>query len=94
MLYNPNSTLNFFKQKRKSFDPFWTRSGSDSLIRERLQDWNLTPTAFEGLNLPKDFFMLPGEISKTSPAGFLYQASYLSLRRKTSQSYTTFYPNL
>jgi hypothetical protein len=94
MLYNPNSALLFFEETKKKFTPYWIESGSDALIRDRLRDWNLTPAAFEGLNLPESFFKFPGEIGKTSPAGFLYQAGYLSLRASDFDSYTTVYPNL
>jgi hypothetical protein len=95
LLYNPYSTLLFFEQTKKRFSPFWVKSGSDTLIREKLLDWNFTPERFvEGRELPKEFFEFPGEIGQTSPLGFLYQAGYLSLRKKSDYAYTTVYPNL
>jgi hypothetical protein len=94
LLYNPYSTLLFFSQTVKDFDPFWIKSGSDILIRDKLREWNLTPDALAGKNLSKNFFEFPGEIGQTSPIGFLYQAGYLSLRRNTNSSFTVVYPNL
>jgi hypothetical protein len=94
LLYNPYSTLLCFEQPEKSFSPFWVKSGSDRLIRERLRDWNFTPERFEGREMEADFFEFPGEIGQTSPLGFLYQAGYLSLRKTTDRSYATVYPNL
>ncbi|MDR1051223.1 MAG: ATP-binding protein [Deltaproteobacteria bacterium] len=100
-LYNPYSTLCFFEQDTKVFRPFWVASASDAIIRDRLKDWNLTPDAFEGLKMSYMSVQYPGEIGRTSPAGFLYQAGYLSLRCEKKEiefeeeeQYTTDYPNL
>ncbi|MDR1049880.1 MAG: ATP-binding protein [Deltaproteobacteria bacterium] len=92
-LYNPYSTLCFFKQSVKYFDPFWMESGSDRLIRDKIKDWNLTPESFESSELSRSFIKYPGEIGNTTPIGFLYQAGYLSLRLKPDGNYRTVWPN-
>jgi hypothetical protein len=92
-LYNPYSTLCFFEQTVKYFDPFWMASGSDRLIRDRIKDWNLTPESFENSKLSRSFIKSPGEIGQTTPIGFLYQAGYLSLRLMPDGNYETVWPN-
>ena len=92
-LYNPFSTLNFFR--RMVFENFWMESGSNTLIREMIKGKSLTVDQFSGFKVGRDFAMFPGEIEKTPPEGFLYQAGYLTLRKdpKIDSSFTLDYPN-
>jgi hypothetical protein len=48
---------------------------------------------FSGLRISSDFADSPGEIGSTPPAGFLYQAGYLTLRKDDQGSYSLDYPN-
>jgi hypothetical protein len=58
-----------------------------------LRDKGLTVDQFKDLPVEKDFARSPGEIEKTPAHGFLYQAGYLTLRKKTGSSYALDYPN-
>jgi hypothetical protein len=91
-VYNPFSTLLFF-EKRK-FKKYWIESGSNGLIRKFLKDQNLVLDDFSGLKITEDFVSSPGEIGSTPPAGFLYQAGYLTLRKDDQGSFSLDYPNL
>jgi hypothetical protein len=42
----------------------------------------LTADEFEGMEVDQDFASNPGDIQIASPEGFLFQAGYLTLRRK------------
>ncbi|MDR1111640.1 MAG: AAA family ATPase, partial [Deltaproteobacteria bacterium] len=90
-LYNPFSTMNFFGDME--FNNYWMESGSNTLLREMLRDKGLTVDQFKDLPVDKNFARSPGEIEKTPAHGFLYQAGYLTLRKKTDSSYALDYPN-
>jgi hypothetical protein len=90
-LYNPFSTMNFFGDMR--FRNYWMESGSNTLIRAMLRDKGLTVDQFRDFPVDDDFASSPGEIEKTPAHGFLYQAGYLTLRKKTGSSYALDYPN-
>ncbi|MDR1109594.1 MAG: ATP-binding protein, partial [Deltaproteobacteria bacterium] len=90
-LYNPFSTMHFFGDME--FNNYWMESGSNTLLREMLRDKGLTVDQFKDLPVEKDFARSPGEIEKTPAHGFLYQAGYLTLRKKTDSSYALDYPN-
>jgi hypothetical protein len=90
-LYNPFSTMSFFRDM--DFNNFWMESGSNTLLREMLRDKGLTVDQFRNMPVNKDFARSPGEIEKTPAHGFLYQAGYLTLRKKAESSYSLDYPN-
>jgi hypothetical protein len=90
-LYNPFSLQFFFSYGE--FDNYWVESGSSSVIENFVKDEKLTVEQFEGLKVTRNFAREPGEIDKTPPEGFLYQAGYLTLR-KTDTGFKLEYPNL
>jgi hypothetical protein len=90
-LYIPFSTLMFFSAKR--FGNFWFDSGTPSFIAKFMKDRKLTVDEFRGMNVSLGFASSPGEIESASPAGFLYQSGYLTLRPGTSDDYFLDYPN-
>ena len=90
-LYNPFSTLEFLGEK--NFFSFWIDTGSTSMIAKYLKTQKVTVEEFRGLQVSLDFAKSPGEIEKTPPQGFLYQAGYLSLRKDENDNYFLDYPN-
>jgi hypothetical protein len=90
-VYNPFSALLFFS--KGAFKKYWSWSGSNAFIRKFLKDRKLTVEEFSGLRISSDFADSPGEIGSTPPAGFLYQAGYLTLRKDDRGSYSLDYPN-
>ena len=91
MLYNPFSTLNFFKNP--SFRNYWFESGTPSFIARYMKDRKLTVEQFRGFEVSRDFASFPGEIENATAAGFLYQSGYLSLRPGLIDDYSLDYPN-
>jgi hypothetical protein len=75
------------------FIDYWMESGSSSLIREFFPERNVDPEQFQGLPVGISFASSPGEIDTTTPAGFLYQAGYLTLRKTSADTYCLDYPN-
>jgi hypothetical protein len=96
-LYNPFSLLCFLSDRlyypKRQFTNYWMKSGSNTLIRKFLVDETLTAEQFQGMKVDEAFASDPGEIDETSPAGFLYQAGYLTLRDTGDNEYTLDYPN-
>ncbi|MDR1741874.1 MAG: ATP-binding protein [Synergistaceae bacterium] len=93
MLYNPFSTVSFFK--KRDFGNYWFESGTPSFIANYLKERCATAEQFRGLEVSKDFAATPGEIASASAASFLYQSGYLSLRLSgRDDSYLLDYPNL
>jgi hypothetical protein len=90
-VYNPFSALLFFS--KGAFKKYWSWSGSSTFIKKFLRDKKLTVEEFSGLRISSDFADSPGEIGSTPPAGFLYQAGYLTLRKDDQGSYSLDYPN-
>ncbi|MDR2564174.1 MAG: ATP-binding protein, partial [Prevotellaceae bacterium] len=90
-LYNPFSTLNFFGEKR--FMNFWMHSGASKMIADYLQTHKLTVEQFRNFPMSIDFANEPGNLDSTLPAGFLYQAGYLTLREGTTEDFALDYPN-
>jgi hypothetical protein len=90
-VYNPFSILSFFKTKE--FGNFWMASGSNTVVRKYLRDKALTVDQFQGQEMNYSQASAPGEIDATSPAGFLYQSGYLTLRSKKDGVYLLDYPN-
>jgi hypothetical protein len=91
MLYNPFSTLNFFKKLK--FYNYWFESGTPSFIARYLKDRKLTVEQFRGFEVSLDFASYPGAIESSTAASFLYQSGYLSLRPGTIEDYSLDYPN-
>jgi hypothetical protein len=89
-VYNPFSTLSLLQ--RGVFDNYWMESGSTSFIRNFLKEKKLTVDQFRNLPVQRSFLTSPGEIESTPPYGFLYQAGYLTLRKKEDE-YFLDYPN-
>jgi hypothetical protein len=90
LVYNPFSTLSLLQ--RGFFDNYWMESGSTSFIRNFLREKNLTVDQFRNLPVQRSFLTSPGEIESTPPHGFLYQAGYLTLRKR-DDGYCLDYPN-
>ncbi|MDR1037230.1 MAG: ATP-binding protein [Deltaproteobacteria bacterium] len=91
-LYNPYSINNFFYDR--DFLNYWTESGSDSFIRKFLMDKAITADQFQDKHVNSKFVRAPGEIDATPAHGFLYQAGYLTLRKRGKKNYTLRFPNL
>jgi hypothetical protein len=68
-------------------------SGSNTVVRKFLRDGALTVDQFQGQEMKFSRASAPGEIDATSPAGFLYQSGYLTLRAKDDETYILDYPN-
>ncbi|MDR1312728.1 MAG: ATP-binding protein [Deltaproteobacteria bacterium] len=90
-VYNPFSVISFFAEKE--FGNFWMESGSNTVVRKFLRDKALTVDQFQGQKMKYSRARAPGEIDATSPAGFLYQSGYLTLRAKVEGAYLLDYPN-
>ncbi|MDR1081833.1 MAG: ATP-binding protein [Deltaproteobacteria bacterium] len=91
-LYNPFS-INYFFLNNK-FSNYWFQSGSEKIIKKFLLEKALTVDQFQDFEVDAHFAENPGEIDTASPAGFLYQAGYLTLRSKGDGQYALDYPNL
>jgi len=90
-LYNPFSTLLFFDDKE--FNNYWIESGSSQFIADYMRDRNLTVEEFRNYKIPMDFARSPGHLDTTPPAGFLYQAGYLTLHPAEGGGLALDYPN-
>ena len=90
-LYNPYSTLTFFKTKK--FSNYWIHTGRSKMIADYMKDRNLTVEQFRNFPISEDFAESPGDMDTTPPEGFLYQAGYLTLRPGTSDDLSLDYPN-
>jgi hypothetical protein len=91
-LYNPFSTLLFFK--KQDFQKFWFNAGSSKILADFLKNNHLTVEEFSGIAVRKDFASDPGEYSESNPKSFLYQAGYLSLKAGLkSDEFILDYPN-
>ena len=90
-LYNPFSTLSFFKEQE--FYNYWIDTGRSKMIADYLKTRNLTVEQFRNFQITKDFSRNPGDMDATTPEGFLYQCGYLSLRPGISNDLSLDYPN-
>jgi hypothetical protein len=90
-LYNPFSTLCFFKAKE--FNNYWMESGTPALIAKYLKNKNLTVEQFRHFPVSKDFLRTPGDMDATPPEGFLYQGGYLTIREGSINEFELDYPN-
>jgi hypothetical protein len=90
-LYNPFSTLLFFREK--DFANYWIESGRSKMIADYMKNRNLTVEEFRDFPVSKDFIRSPGDMDETPPHGFLYQNGYLTLRPGTIHEFSLDYPN-
>ena len=90
-LYNPFSTLSFFKEKE--FYNYWIDTGRSKMIADYMKHRNLTVEQFRNFPISKDFSKSPGDVDSTTPEGFLYQCGYLTLRPGISNDLSLDYPN-
>ena len=90
-LYNPYSTLSFFKKKK--FSNFWVHSGKSKFMVDYMKGRKLTVEQFRNFQVSHDFIENPGDMDVTPPEGFLYQSGYLTLRKRTVGGLALDYPN-
>jgi hypothetical protein len=90
-IYNPYSTLRFFKEK--CFANFWFDSGTPKFIADYLKYRKLTVEQFRNLQVSDDFARNPGDVDTTPPEGFLFQSGYLTLRPGIINEFSLDYPN-
>ena len=90
-LYNPYSTLLFFREK--DFANYWIESGKSKMIADYMKNKHVTVEQFRGFSVSKDFARSPGDMDETPPEGFLYQAGYLTLRKDDRDGLALDYPN-
>jgi hypothetical protein len=90
-LYNPFSTLRFFKEK--DFFNFWVETGRSKVIAEYMKNKHLTVEQFRNYQISKDFAQNPGDVDATPPEGFLHQCGYLTLRDRKGDDFLLDYPN-
>jgi len=90
-LYNPYSTLAFFKEK--VFADFWVETGQSRMIADYMKNKKLTVEQFRNYPVPESFARSPGDADTTPPEGFLYQSGYLTLRERLSDKFLLDYPN-
>ena len=90
-LYNPFSILNFFSEKQ--FMNYWYDSGSPTFIVEYMKRHSIKdPEQYCGVTV-KANFTSSQEIERANPESFLYQAGYLTIRKREEQELTLDYPN-
>jgi hypothetical protein len=90
-LYNPFSTLRFFREKK--FFNFWINTGKPKVIADYMKNRNLTVEEFRNFPVSEDFAQSPGDVDTTPPQGFLYQCGYLTLRPGITNDLALDYPN-
>jgi phosphoserine phosphatase len=89
-LYNPFSTLSFFKKKK--FHNFWFESGTPSFLVQYIKRHDLEAEMFRGLEVGEDFTSMT-EIEQASPESFLFQSGYLTVQARDGDNLTLDYPN-
>jgi len=90
-LYNPYSSLTFFK--RKEFLNYWMDTGRSKMIADYMKNKKLTVEQFRNVQVERDFAQNPGDMDTASAEGFLYQGGYLTLRPGIADTLTLDYPN-
>jgi hypothetical protein len=90
-LYNPFSTLSFFKEKK--WYNYWIDTGSSKMIADYMKNRRLTVEQFRNFSISRDFVKSPGDLDSTPPEGFLYQGGYLTLRMGDNDRLCLDYPN-
>ena len=90
-VYNPFSVLNFFK--KSDFSNYWYISGSPSFLLNYLQNHRIkNPDKYDGITVPKKFAD-KREIESASVESFLFQAGYLTIKKKLLNEFVLGYPN-
>ena len=90
-VYNPFSVLNFFDES--NFKNFWYVSGSPSFLLNYLQNHRIkNPDKYDGITVPENFSD-KREIENASVESFLYQAGYLTIKKKLLNEFVLGYPN-
>jgi hypothetical protein len=90
-LFNPFSTLLFFREK--DFANYWIETGKSKFIADYMKDRYLTVEQFRNFPVSKSFARSPGDVDRTPPEGFWYQSGYLTLRPGKSDELSLDYPN-
>jgi hypothetical protein len=90
-LYNPFSTLSFFK--KRVFINHWINTGSSKFMADYMKNNHVTVEQFRNFPVSWDFAESPGDVDTTPPEGFLYQSGYLTLRPGGGESLVLDYPN-
>jgi hypothetical protein len=90
-VYNPQSILKFLKSQGE-FLPYWMATGSPEFIMRHSEDKKYNITDFELKEVARDF-LDKKEMDTASPESFLTQAGYLTIKRKTPDSYILDFPN-
>jgi hypothetical protein len=92
-LYNPFSTVQFFKIKE--FDNFWFDSGTSQQLVQLFKNKHLTVQQFRKAPVSRDMIFSPSQDIYTSPEIYLFQLGYLSLRpSEIKEKYILDYPNV
>ena len=90
-VYNPFSVLNFFDES--DFKNFWYMSGSPSFLLNYLQNHRIkNPDKYEEITVPENFSD-KREIESASVESFLFQAGYLTIKKKLLNEFVLGYPN-
>ena len=90
-VYNPFSVLNFFD--KSDFSNYWYMSGSPSFLLNYLQNHRIkNPDKYEEITVPKKFAD-KREIESASVESFLFQAGYLTIKKKLLNEFVLGYPN-
>jgi hypothetical protein len=89
-LYNPFSTLNFFKTPK--FLNYWFETGTSASLVAYVKKHDLAVESFRGLSVD-DEFTLVAEIEQALPESFLFQSGYLTIREQHGRNFMLDYPN-
>ena len=90
-VYNPFSVLNFFADS--NFDNYWYNSATPSFLAKYLKKYGINnPKAYINKEVSVDFTN-SREIEIASVESFLYQAGYLTIKKREDKLITLDYPN-
>ncbi|MDR1621934.1 MAG: ATP-binding protein [Synergistaceae bacterium] len=90
-VYNPFSTLNFFK--KREFRNYWFESATPSFLAQYVKQHDLEVESFRGRQVAEDFTSVT-EIENASPESFLFQSGYLTARGRRGGNFVLDYPNM
>jgi hypothetical protein len=92
LIYNPISTLLFFKSKE--FENFWFNTATPNQLIALYRNNKFTLDQFSNIAIDKRKIKNPTFVDKPDPAVLLYQTGYLTLRPGSSiKEYNLDYPN-
>jgi hypothetical protein len=92
-IYNPFSAMQFFQVK--AFKNFWFDTGTPYFLADYMKNRHLTVEQFQNVTISDSFADNPGDLDRTTPEGYLYQAGYLTLRPGLeANQFTLAYPNI